>query len=122
MKKIETFFFNYKHDIWPSAVSILIANTIDPEGHKAIQKYLNYVIEKAYSENLKDCNFIAREFEDYLLGKETDNISDCYAFLRKQTDKKMIRYCKCLSWERYIFRNKLGEQQSGSDIRIRRRF
>ena len=92
LKKIETFFFNYKHDIWPSAVSILIANTIDPEGHKAIQKYLNYVIEKAYSENLKDCNFIEREFEDYLLGKETDNISDCYAFLRKQTDKKMIRY------------------------------
>ena len=92
VEKIETFFFNYKHDIWPSAISILIANTIDPEGHKAIREYLKHVIKTAYSKELKDCNFIAREFEDYLSGKETDNVLDCYAFLRKQTDKKMIRY------------------------------
>lgn len=110
LEKIETFFFNYKHDIWPSAVSILIANTINPEDQEAIREYLKYVIENAYSEELKDCNFIKKEFEDYLSENESDNISDSYAFLRKQTDKKMIRYANMNS-------SILKEEFSGVKIR-----
>ncbi len=87
---VECFFKNYKHDIWQTAISILISNTLNE--HDKIREYIKSVIEVVYSKEMLGCSYIRRMFEDYLIGIEVRNISDCYATLTKQTNRKMTRY------------------------------
>lgn len=91
-KDIESdFFFNsYKHDIWQVAISILIANTVFE--HEKIKKYIERVINLAYSDELLQNSYIKKIFEDYLNDIEVRNTPDYYATLKKQTNRKMVRY------------------------------
>lgn len=88
--KEEKFFTNYKHDIWQVAISLLISNTVYE--HEEIRRYIRDVIDVAYPDELLECSFLKRMYQDYLDGTEVGDLSDKYETLRKQTNIKMLRY------------------------------
>lgn len=86
----EDFFKNYKHDIWQVAISMLITNTVYE--HNTIRTYLKNVIKDAYSDEMLECSYIQRLYNDYLNDDEVRNSPDKYATLNKQTNRKLLRY------------------------------
>lgn len=86
----EKFFINYKHDIWQVAISMLIANTVKEHGY--IKKYLQDVINKSYPEEMLECSFISRVYNDYLHDNEIIGLPNYYNTLEKQTKLKLVRY------------------------------
>lgn len=86
----ETFFKNYKKDIWQVAISLLISNTLCE--HEEIRKYIRNVLKVAYPDELLKCSYIKKMYQDYLNKLEVSNTPDSYATLRKQTNRKLIRY------------------------------
>ena len=51
------FFQLYKHDVWQVAMALLIANTESEENIEKVKEYIESVIDIAYAEELKDCNY-----------------------------------------------------------------
>ena len=86
------FFQLYKHDVWQAAMALLIANTESEENIEKVKEYIESVIDIAYAEELKDCNYIYAMYFDYLQGYEIQTVSDGYTALDKMVNKKMIRY------------------------------
>lgn len=84
------FFNNYKHDIWQTAISILIENTVFE--HEQIREYIKKVINVSYPDELLRCSYIQKIYADYLKGCEVSNTPDCYATLKSQVNRKMFRY------------------------------
>lgn len=89
---VKSFFNNYKHDIWQVAISMLISNTVYEYEHKSIREYIRKIIREIYSLEMSKCSYIQRTFDDYLNEKEVRNVSNCYATLEKQVNRKMVRY------------------------------
>lgn len=86
----KTFFTYYRNDIWQTAISILIDNTLYE--HDAIKEYINMIIDIAYSKQMLECSYIKKEYEDYINGIDVDNICNCYETLEKRINKKMVRF------------------------------
>lgn len=87
------FFEDYRHDIWQTAISLLIANTVyEYEEHSCIRYYINNVIKKSYEKDLIDCSYIKQIFHLYLNKITIKNTPNPYETLEKNVNRKMIRY------------------------------
>lgn len=86
----EFFFYNYKHDIWQVALSILITNTVYE--HEQIKEYIKKIVGLAYPNELMECSYVLRMYTDYLKDNDVINNPDYYATLNKQTNRKMLHY------------------------------
>ncbi len=86
----EEFFNNFKKDIWQVAVDILISNTIYEQDK--IRGYIRSIIKNIYQEDLLQCSFLAKMYEDYLNKREIINLPDSYKTLNRKTAQKMIMY------------------------------
>lgn len=83
----------YKNDIWQSAISILISNTISDNDHNKIRTYIRRVIKSIYPKDLSKCSYLQRQFDDYLSKKDPiDNTSIIYETLSKKINKKLIKF------------------------------
>lgn len=86
------FFDSYKKDIWQTALSILISNTIYEHEHEHIRQYIRKIIDISYSEQLRECAYVLKIYIDYLKNNEIENNYDYYATLNNQVNKKMIQF------------------------------
>ena len=86
------FFYDYKHDIWQTAISLLISNTIYEYEHASIRIYINNIIKKSYEKDLIQCSYIWKIFHLYLNKITINNTPNPYATLEKNVNRKMVRY------------------------------
>ena len=88
----ENFFEKYKNDIWKVAITLLINNTVYEEQHEHIRKYISSIISDLYGDELLECSYIKKMYQDYLNNVKLKNLPDMYNTLRKETNKKMVHY------------------------------
>lgn len=86
----KTFFDNYKNDIWQVALSLLITNTVYEQ--EQIREYIKRIIHLAYNDQLIECSYIKKMYNDYLNHMEVRNIPDYYATLNFRTNKRMVHF------------------------------
>lgn len=92
---VNQFFDLYKNDIWPAAVSLLIANEVDEERKEILRKYLNDIIECVYENKCIENCYLSEFYKNFLENKVDDTImlgEGKYNSLDKATQKLMVRY------------------------------
>lgn len=88
----EQFFHDYRHDIWQTAISLLIKNTVYENEHRCIRNYINNVIKETYEKGMMECAYIKQMFYLYLNDITLKCTPDPYATLDKNVNRKMVRY------------------------------
>lgn len=122
--KIEAdqFFVDYAHDIWQTAISLLIANTVYEHEHADIREYINNVISVAYPKELTECSYIKRMYTIYLGEEVIKNVPDPYFTLGKSVNRKMVRYANMnveslkLEFKQAVFEGLRGDILRSLDI------